>query len=78
MSKYQKSKIGRLPGNYWRERIVNNRNDGINGMMECWTTRLKTFFQHSNIPSSRMFWLLNALLFALCLPVEAQQPAKIR
>ena len=40
--------------------------------------RLKTFFQHSNIPSSRMFWLLSVLLFALCLPVEAQQPKEAR
>jgi ABC-type uncharacterized transport system substrate-binding protein len=40
--------------------------------------RLKPFFQHSNIPSSRMFWLLSALLVALCLPVEAQQPKEAR
>jgi putative tryptophan/tyrosine transport system substrate-binding protein len=46
-------------------------------MMECWTIRLKTFFQHSNIPSARMFWLFCAMLFALCSAAEAQQPAKI-
>jgi putative tryptophan/tyrosine transport system substrate-binding protein len=39
--------------------------------------RLKTFFQHSNIPSARMFWLFCAMLFALCSVAEAQQPAKI-
>jgi putative tryptophan/tyrosine transport system substrate-binding protein len=46
-------------------------------MMECWTIRLKTFFQHSNIPSARMFWLFCAMLFALCSAAEAQHPAKI-
>jgi putative tryptophan/tyrosine transport system substrate-binding protein len=35
--------------------------------------RLKTFFQHSNIPSARMFWLFCAMLLALCSPVEAQE-----
>jgi putative ABC transport system substrate-binding protein len=35
--------------------------------------RLKTFFQHSNIPSARMFWLFCAMLFALCSSVEAQE-----
>jgi putative ABC transport system substrate-binding protein len=35
--------------------------------------RLKTFFQYSNIPSARMFWLFCAMLFALCSPVEAQE-----
>jgi ABC-type uncharacterized transport system substrate-binding protein len=38
--------------------------------------RLKTFFQHSNIPSARMFWLFCAMLFALCVSAEAQQPGK--
>jgi putative ABC transport system substrate-binding protein len=39
--------------------------------------RLKTYFQHSNIPSARMFWLFCAMLFALRLSAEAQQPTKI-
>jgi ABC-type uncharacterized transport system substrate-binding protein len=46
-------------------------------MMKCWTMRLETFFQHSNIPSARMFWLLCAMLFALSLPAAAQQPGKV-
>jgi putative ABC transport system substrate-binding protein len=45
--------------------------------MKCWTMRLETFFQHSNIPSARMFWLLCAMLFALSLPAAAQQPGKV-
>jgi putative ABC transport system substrate-binding protein len=39
--------------------------------------RLKTFFQHSNIPVARMFLLLSPLLFAPSSPADAQQPAKI-
>jgi putative tryptophan/tyrosine transport system substrate-binding protein len=42
--------------------------------------RLKTFFQHSNIPSipsARMFWLFCAMLFALCYSASAQQSKKI-
>jgi ABC-type uncharacterized transport system substrate-binding protein len=39
--------------------------------------RLKTFFQHSNIPSARMFWLFCAMLFALCVSAEAQQTGKV-
>jgi putative ABC transport system substrate-binding protein len=35
--------------------------------------RLKTFFQHSNIPSARIFGLICALLFTLCFSAEAQQ-----
>jgi ABC-type uncharacterized transport system substrate-binding protein len=46
-------------------------------MMKCWTMRLKTFFQHSNIPSARMFWLLCAMLLVLSLPAAAQQPGKV-
>jgi putative ABC transport system substrate-binding protein len=46
-------------------------------MMKCWTMRLKTFFQHSNIPSARMFWLLCAMLLALSLPAAAQQTGKV-
>ena len=38
---------------------------------------LKPFFQHSNIPSARMFCLFCAMLFALCSAVEAQQPARV-
>src|ERR1700756_150564 len=38
---------------------------------------LKTFFHHSSIPNARMLWLFCALLFALSLPVEAQQPTKM-
>jgi putative ABC transport system substrate-binding protein len=39
--------------------------------------RLKTFFQHSNIPSARMFWLFCAMLFALSYSAWAQQPKKV-
>jgi ABC-type uncharacterized transport system substrate-binding protein len=46
-------------------------------MMKCWTMRLKTFFQHSNIPSARMFWLLCAMLLVLSLPAAAQQTGKV-
>jgi putative ABC transport system substrate-binding protein len=35
--------------------------------------RLKTFFQHSNIPSARMFWLFCAMLFALGVPAQAEE-----
>ena len=45
--------------------------------MESWTIRLKTFFHYSNVPVEKMFWLICAMLFALCFPAEAQQPAKI-
>jgi putative tryptophan/tyrosine transport system substrate-binding protein len=45
--------------------------------MEYWTMRLKTFLQYSNTPIKRILWLLGSLLFALCFPVWAQQPAKI-
>jgi len=38
---------------------------------------LKTFFQHSKIPSARMFSLFCAMLFALSIPAYAQQPAKV-
>ena len=44
--------------------------------MECWKMRVKTFFQYSNIPTVRKFLLLCALLLALSIPAEAQQPAK--
>src|SRR5688572_30035271 len=46
-------------------------------MMECWTMRLKTFFQYSNIPTARRFLLLCALLFAFSIPANAQQTAKV-
>jgi ABC-type uncharacterized transport system substrate-binding protein len=46
-------------------------------MMEYWTMRLKTFSQHSNIPSARMFWLICAMLFALCFSAEAQHTGKV-
>jgi ABC-type uncharacterized transport system substrate-binding protein len=39
--------------------------------------RLKTFFQHSNIPSARMFWLFCAMLFAHCVSAEAQLAGKV-
>ena len=39
--------------------------------------RLKKFSHHSNIPSARVLWLLSAMLFAVCLRAEAQQPAKL-
>ena len=39
--------------------------------------RLKTFSQHSNVPSARIFWLICAMLFALCSSVEAQQTGKV-
>jgi putative ABC transport system substrate-binding protein len=45
--------------------------------MENWTMRLKTFFQHSNIPNAGMFWLLCAMLFVLSVPAEAQQTEKV-
>jgi len=48
-----------------------------NGIMEYWTMRLKTIFQHSNIPIARIFWLLCAVLFALCRSANAQQPKKV-
>ena len=37
---------------------------------------LKTFFHRSNIPIARMLWLLCALLCALSVSAQAQQPAK--
>jgi putative ABC transport system substrate-binding protein len=39
--------------------------------------RLKTFFQYSNIPVEKTSWLLCAMLFALCVPADAQQPKKV-
>jgi ABC-type uncharacterized transport system substrate-binding protein len=39
--------------------------------------RLKTFFHHSNIPIVRMLCLLCALLFALSVHAQAQQPGQI-
>ena len=45
--------------------------------MESWTMRLKTFFQHSNIPSARIFYLICAMLFAFCFSADAQQPKKV-
>ena len=39
--------------------------------------QLKTFFHRSSIPSMRMFLLLCALPFALCVTAHAQQPKKI-
>jgi putative ABC transport system substrate-binding protein len=50
------------------------------GVMESWNvgqSRLKTLFHYSNAPVEKMFWLIFATLFALCLPVQAQQQAKI-
>ena len=45
--------------------------------MECWTMRVKTFFQYSSIPSARTFSLLWAILFVLGSSVEAQQRIKV-
>ena len=45
--------------------------------MERWAMQLKTFFQYSNIPSTRMLWLPTAVLLALCGPAGAQQPMTI-
>jgi putative ABC transport system substrate-binding protein len=39
--------------------------------------RLKTFFQHCNIPSARVLWVLCAMLFAFCVSASAQQPKTI-
>jgi putative ABC transport system substrate-binding protein len=39
--------------------------------------RLKTFFHYSNIPIVRVWWLLCALLVALTLSAQAQQPKKV-
>jgi ABC-type uncharacterized transport system substrate-binding protein len=48
-----------------------------NGIMEWWTMRLKPFFHYSNVPVDKMFWLIFVMLFAFCLPAQAQQPTKI-
>jgi len=40
--------------------------------------RLKALLQYSNTPTRGTLWLtLGAILFALCLPVQAQQPKKV-
>src|SRR6266540_1778803 len=40
--------------------------------------RLKPILQYSHIPTKRILWLgFSALLFALCLPAQAQQASKI-
>jgi putative tryptophan/tyrosine transport system substrate-binding protein len=45
--------------------------------MEWWTMRLKPFFHYSNVPVDKMFWPIFVMLFALCVPAQAQQTNKI-
>ena len=45
--------------------------------MECCMMRLKTFLQYFNIPVEKTSWLVCAILFALCLPANAQQAGKV-
>jgi ABC-type uncharacterized transport system substrate-binding protein len=47
------------------------------GMMECCKMRLKPFSHFSNIPVEKTSWLLCAMLFALCVSAQAQQPKKV-